>query len=146
MTTDGPTITSLELEDRRFPPPAGFAAQANADGGPLRAGRGRSRGLLARAGQGAARPGSREPTQGCDGSNPPFFKWFADGTLNASVNCLDRHVDAARRPGRLPLAGRGGRARRRSPTATCTSGSAASPTGCGSAASARATWWRSTCR
>lgn len=24
----------------------------------------------------------------------PFFKWFEDGTLNASVNCLDRNVDA----------------------------------------------------
>jgi len=27
-----------------------------------------------------------------DDSNPPFYKWFADGTLNASYNCLDRHV------------------------------------------------------
>ena len=25
---------------------------------------------------------------------PPFFKWFEDGTLNASYNCLDRNVDA----------------------------------------------------
>ncbi|HEX2541055.1 MAG TPA: acetate--CoA ligase [Caldimonas sp.] len=25
---------------------------------------------------------------------PPFFKWFEDGTLNASYNCLDRHVEA----------------------------------------------------
>src|SRR3954465_8731922 len=24
--------------------------------------------------------------------DPPFFKWFEDGTLNASYNCLDRHV------------------------------------------------------
>jgi len=24
----------------------------------------------------------------------PFARWFADGTLNASVNCLDRHVGA----------------------------------------------------
>ncbi|MEO6410902.1 MAG: acetate--CoA ligase [Burkholderiaceae bacterium] len=24
----------------------------------------------------------------------PFFKWFEDGTLNASVNCLDRQVEA----------------------------------------------------
>lgn len=24
--------------------------------------------------------------------NPPFFTWFEDGTLNASYNCLDRHV------------------------------------------------------
>src|SRR3954464_1771676 len=29
-----------------------------------------------------------------DDSNPPFYKWFADGTLNASYNCLDRHVEA----------------------------------------------------
>jgi len=36
------------------------------------------------------------PTQGLDESDPPFFKWFADGTLNASANCLDRHVAAGR--------------------------------------------------
>jgi acetyl-CoA synthetase len=35
-----------------------------------------------------------EPTQGLDDSNPPFYKWFADGRLNASHNCLDRHVEA----------------------------------------------------
>ena len=29
-----------------------------------------------------------------DWSDPPFAKWFAGGTLNASANCLDRHVDA----------------------------------------------------
>jgi acetyl-CoA synthetase len=34
------------------------------------------------------------PSQGLDESNPPFFKWFSDGTLNASANCLDRHVEA----------------------------------------------------
>ena len=27
-------------------------------------------------------------------SNAPFFKWFEDGTLNASYNCLDRQVEA----------------------------------------------------
>jgi acetyl-CoA synthetase len=27
-----------------------------------------------------------------DDSNPPFYTWFADGRLNASYNCLDRHV------------------------------------------------------
>jgi acetyl-CoA synthetase len=26
----------------------------------------------------------------------PFAKWFADGTLNASYNCVDRHVEAGR--------------------------------------------------
>jgi len=34
-----------------------------------------------------------EPSQGLDDSNPPFYKWFADGRLNASANCLDRHVE-----------------------------------------------------
>ena len=34
------------------------------------------------------------PTEGLDDSNPPFYKWFADGRLNASANCLDRHVEA----------------------------------------------------
>jgi len=29
-----------------------------------------------------------------DDSNAPFFKWFDDGTLNASYNCLDRQVEA----------------------------------------------------
>jgi acetyl-CoA synthetase len=29
-----------------------------------------------------------------DESNAPFFKWFEDGELNASYNCLDRHVEA----------------------------------------------------
>ena len=28
-----------------------------------------------------------------DESDPPFFKWFTGGTLNASANCLDRHVE-----------------------------------------------------
>jgi acetyl-CoA synthetase len=29
-----------------------------------------------------------------DDTNPPFYRWFADGTLNVSHNCLDRHVRA----------------------------------------------------
>jgi acetyl-CoA synthetase len=28
-----------------------------------------------------------------DDSNPPFYEWFTDGKLNASANCLDRHLD-----------------------------------------------------
>ena len=27
-----------------------------------------------------------------DESNAPFYKWFSDGELNASANCLDRHM------------------------------------------------------
>ena len=32
-------------------------------------------------------------TKVLDASNAPFFKWFEDGTLNASYNCLDRNVE-----------------------------------------------------
>jgi len=35
-----------------------------------------------------------EPTQALDDSNAPFVTWFADGKINASYNCLDRHVEA----------------------------------------------------
>lgn len=27
-----------------------------------------------------------------DDSEAPFYKWFSDGTLNVSYNCLDRHL------------------------------------------------------
>ncbi len=30
---------------------------------------------------------------GLDDSDAPFFKWFTDGKLNVSYNCLDRHLD-----------------------------------------------------
>ena len=31
-----------------------------------------------------------------DSSNPPFFKWFVGGRLNASYNCVDRHLPESR--------------------------------------------------
>src|SRR5215475_11116887 len=31
------------------------------------------------------------PSEALDDSDPPFYRWFADGRLNASANCLDRH-------------------------------------------------------
>ncbi|GLS12695.1 MULTISPECIES: acetate--CoA ligase [Hydrogenophaga] len=35
---------------------------------------------------------SKPFTQVLDASNKPFYKWFQDGELNASYNCLDRHI------------------------------------------------------
>ncbi len=32
-------------------------------------------------------------TKGLNAGNAPFFKWFEDGTLNVSYNCLDRNVE-----------------------------------------------------
>ncbi|MES2784965.1 MAG: AMP-binding protein, partial [Pseudomonadota bacterium] len=31
-------------------------------------------------------------TKTLDESNAPFYQWFADGELNASANCLDKHI------------------------------------------------------
>jgi acetyl-CoA synthetase len=39
---------------------------------------------------------AQAPSESLDESEPPFYKWFADGRLNASANCLDRHVEAGR--------------------------------------------------
>jgi propionyl-CoA synthetase len=36
------------------------------------------------------------PTVILDRSNPPFYRWFADGELNTCYNALDRHVIAGR--------------------------------------------------
>lgn len=37
-----------------------------------------------------------EPTEALEAADAPFYKWFPDGELNTSVNCLDRHVAAGR--------------------------------------------------
>jgi acetyl-CoA synthetase len=36
---------------------------------------------------------SKPFTRGLDSTNAPFFKWFEDGELNASYNCLDRNLE-----------------------------------------------------
>ena len=38
---------------------------------------------------------TRPFTRTLDESNAPFYKWFDDGELNASANCLDRHMGTA---------------------------------------------------
>ena len=32
-------------------------------------------------------------TKGLNSDDAPFYRWFEDGTLNVSYNCLDRHVE-----------------------------------------------------
>ena len=39
----------------------------------------------------------REYDQVLDESNAPFYEWFCGGELNASYNCLDRHIEAGRK-------------------------------------------------
>ena len=35
---------------------------------------------------------SKPFTRTLDESNAPFYQWFDDGELNASANCLDKHM------------------------------------------------------
>jgi propionyl-CoA synthetase len=35
----------------------------------------------------------QRPSRALDSSNPPFYRWFPDGTMNTAYNALDRHVD-----------------------------------------------------
>jgi len=90
MSTDA--IEGLLEEDRRFPPPDGFVSRTGIT----------DRSLHERAEadfegfwaeQARALEWSRPFTEILDWQ-PPFARWFADGQLNVSVNCVDRHVAA----------------------------------------------------
>ena len=91
MSSDGPTIESLAVEDRRFPPPPELAATAIARPELYEEAAADPEGFwLRRATE--LLDWVTPPTAACDRSRAPFFTWFADGTLNASANCLDRHL------------------------------------------------------
>ena len=86
-----PGIENLLHEERTFPPPDDFAAQANARQELFTEASADFVGYWMR--QALERiDWITEPTVALDDSNPPFFKWFTDGELNISVNCLDRHL------------------------------------------------------
>ncbi len=90
-----PEIADLLQEDRTFAPAASFRAQANV----------RDEDVYTRA--------ARDPEAFWAGFaeelewfspwsrvldwKPPHAKWFVGGTINASVNCVDRHVRGPRR-------------------------------------------------
>ena len=88
------TLANLLHESRRFPPPAGLADHANVTGNAYAAAEADRLGFWAR--QADRLHWHRHFTEVLDWSNPPFAKWFADGTLNAAYNCVDRHVEAGR--------------------------------------------------
>ena len=86
-------VENLLSEDRTFAPTAQFAAQANIQ---------ESEYALAEADRIAFWESKAEYLKWDKRWHTvldwqaPFSKWFVDGKLNASVNCLDRHVDEGR--------------------------------------------------
>jgi acetyl-CoA synthetase len=87
-------LDTLLSEQRRFPPPAEFAAQAHAKAD-----------LYERARRDRLRYWAEEASK-LDWMAPwtevlewslPHAKWFVGGKLNVSVNCLDRHLEGPRR-------------------------------------------------
>jgi len=85
-------LDNLLHEDRHFPPPAELAAHANVTAETYAEAEADFEGFWAKRAKRIS--WQTEPTQVLDWSNPPFAKWYADGTLNAAYNCLDRHVEA----------------------------------------------------
>jgi acetyl-CoA synthetase len=94
-TAQGSELDVLLHTEQTFPPPPEFAAQANASDPEV----------YARADEDpetwwaswAEKLEWMKPwSEVLDWSDPPFAKWFAGGMLNASANCLDRHVEDGR--------------------------------------------------
>ena len=84
-------IDSLLVESRRFPPPPEIAKNANAQPGVYEEAERDAVGWWA---SWARKLEWTKPFTKTLEWNEPFARWFADGELNASVNCLDRHVRA----------------------------------------------------
>ena len=85
-------IENLLSENRSFPPPSEFTAQANAQAGIHEEAAGDPEAYWMEQARSRI-TWFKEPTRALDDSNPPFYKWFSDGELNLSYNCLDRHLD-----------------------------------------------------
>jgi len=86
-------IEALFKEARQFPPPPEFAAQANAQPGIYEEA---ERDYQAFWASWADKLEWMTPYKTVLEWNEPFAKWFVGGTLNASVNALDRHVRAGK--------------------------------------------------
>ncbi len=89
--TNSPELSALMHETRRFDPPAGLAAEANAQPGIYEQAR---QDRLAFWEEQAGLLTWERPWDEVLQWELPYAKWFVGGTLNASVNCVDRHVDA----------------------------------------------------
>ncbi len=84
-------LSNLMHEERHFDPPEELAKNANAKADAYEEA---DADLLAFWGKQAERISWDTPfDEVLDWSNPPFAKWFVGGKLNASYNCVDRHVE-----------------------------------------------------
>jgi acetyl-CoA synthetase len=81
--------------EQTFPPPPEFAAQANASDPEIYE-RAEADPETWWASWAEKLEWTKPWSEVLDWSDAPFAKWFVGGTLNASANCLDRHVDARR--------------------------------------------------
>jgi acetyl-CoA synthetase len=87
--TPGAAIETMFLEERRYPPPEDFAAQANAQPDIYE----RDFEAFWEA-EGRERVTWFEPFTELLDWQPPYAKWYLGGKLNVCFNCVDRHVDA----------------------------------------------------
>jgi acetyl-CoA synthetase len=85
-------IENLYFEQRTFPPPSEFAAQANAADASIY-----QRAEADWQGWWAEQAGHLRWMRGWDTVlewTPPHARWFVGGQLNVADNCLDRHIEA----------------------------------------------------
>ena len=86
------TLSNLASEERRFEPPADLAAEANVKEEAYDRAASDYEAFWAEAAE--RLEWGQKWDQVLDWSNPPFAKWFVGATINAAVNCVDRHVAA----------------------------------------------------
>jgi acetyl-CoA synthetase len=89
-------IKSVLIEERSFPPSAEFTAKARLKPGDLQALRAEAaanhKGFWARQAQTELR-WHKPFTVTLDESRAPNYRWFTDGELNVTYNCLDVHLE-----------------------------------------------------
>jgi len=89
------TLENLSQENRKFPPSAEFAAAANGKAELYDAATADHEGFWADKAR-SYLTWTKDFDQTLDWSDAPLAKWFVGGELNASYNCVDRHVEAGR--------------------------------------------------